>query len=75
MMAGDEFYDDELTSGFFPQRTYCGDCRYHFRGECPEGWPPSDRSPVRPSEVPMWTSEDEANLRRRVQRLAAKAKP
>lgn len=26
-------------------------------------------------KVPAWTPEDEANLRRRVQRIAAKAKP
>ena len=26
-------------------------------------------------KVPAWTAEDEANLRRRVERLAAKAKP
>jgi hypothetical protein len=48
MMAGDEFYDDEVTSGLYPPPPYCRDCSQHYRGECPEGWPPSERSPERP---------------------------
>ena len=26
----------------------CSDCSTHYRGECPEGRPASDRSPIRP---------------------------
>jgi hypothetical protein len=37
----------------------CTDCATHYRGECPEGWPPNDRSPVRPTPEPLGSPADE----------------